>query len=183
MEPPKLLRKLYRKGTRKVRTITCHEHKEGEQRNISTLSLTPNPRPGHFTPGMTQYPLYWRQGGRKCYTTHIIYECGLGSRNTNWWPHADGWPRVATDDLHQRFAIVAPASKIRASSMLLLLAVRKMALEYSPTASVCRLSKTAFTLRMHHERQSTYNVTLRRVSVTIFAVEKQCVLHILSACL
>jgi len=31
--------------------------------------------------------------------------------------------------------------------------------------------------------QGTYNVTLRGVSVTIFAVEKQNVLHILSVCL
>jgi len=38
-------------------------------------------------------------------------------------------------------------------------------------------------LSHQQDRQFIYSLTLRRVSVTIFAVEKQWVLHILSVCL
>jgi len=38
-------------------------------------------------------------------------------------------------------------------------------------------------LHSGHKTQHTYNVTLRRVRATIFAVEKQQVLHILNVCL
>lgn len=38
-------------------------------------------------------------------------------------------------------------------------------------------------LKPEHYRQCTYNVTLRHVCITIVAVEKQEVLHILSVCL
>ena len=53
----------------KVRPITCHESKEGEQRCSSTLSLASaldmgvwlTPRPGRFTPDKsTPYPFYKR---------------------------------------------------------------------------------------------------------------------------
>jgi hypothetical protein len=39
-----------------------------------------------------------------------------------------------------------------------------------------------YALERPQDRQCTYNVTLRRVRVTIVAVEKQCLLHILIVC-
>jgi hypothetical protein len=41
----------------------------------------------------------------------------------------------------------------------------------------------AVNTKLEQDRPSTYNVILRRVSATIFVVEKQKVLHILSVCL
>jgi hypothetical protein len=40
-----------------------------------------------------------------------------------------------------------------------------------------------FDLKSKQDRQSTYNVTLRRPVATIVAVEKQYVLHIVSVCI
>ena len=40
-----------------------------------------------------------------------------------------------------------------------------------------------YDMTMKQHRPCTYNVTVRRVRATILAVEKQCVLHILSVCL
>ena len=56
----------------RFRPITCHENPEGEQKYISTLSLTSaldgsgwlTPRPGRFTSGKdTRYPFYRRISG------------------------------------------------------------------------------------------------------------------------